>query len=173
MSDDDGVKKNRQCFSCNYANTPDNRDTCNYCGESFKVTDSGTMIADPKDPLYKGIPIQKLNLKKLPDTWYKTDDSLDFLTMIKKDSNPEDLLPRIYNVGENAGSFFVVMTGSFGAGLSKFIKKHVKDLQIFNLYNDHFFEEEPDVHNPLGTLGLGFEKVIVDKKKKKVKRGST
>ncbi len=165
MSDEE-VKKNRQCFACNYANTPDNRDTCNYCGESFKVTDSGTMIADPKDPLYKGIPIQKLNINKLPDGWYKTNDSQDFLEHIKKDANPEDLLPRIYNVGENAGSFFVIMTGSFGAGLSKFMKKHIKDLQIFNLYNDHFFDEEADVHNPIGTLGLGFEKVIVTKKKR-------
>ena len=167
---DEEIKKNRQCFSCNYANTPENRDTCNYCGESFKSTDGGTMIADPKDPLYKGIPIQKLDLDKFPDGWYKTPDSKEFLTFIKKESNPEDLLPRIYNVGENAGSFFVVMTGSFGAGLSKFMKKHIKDLQIFNLYNDHFFEEDSDVHNPIGTLGLGFEKVIVEPKKKVKKK---
>jgi len=75
-------------------------------------------------------------------------------------------LPKIYSLGENAGAFYAVLTGSTGAGLQKFLDKHQKDLSIFNCYSDHFFEDDEDVKkNPVGTWGIGFEKRIKDKKK--------
>jgi len=157
-------KKNRMCYKCNYGNTPENRDTCNYCGESFK--DGDITITNVEDPLYRGVPIQKVNPNKMPKGWYDTPITKEFLTDIKECSNKKDSLPKIYSLGENAGSFYVVLTGSTGAGLQKFLDKHHKDLSIFNCYSDHFFEDDEDVKkNPIGTWGIGFEKRIKEKKK--------
>jgi len=102
----------------------------------------------------------------LPKDWYNTDDTKDFIKHLKADCNKDDDLPRIYKLVENAGSFYVVMTGSTGMGLQKFLDKH-KELSIFNIYTDHYYQDEEEIqHNPIGMFAIGFEKRQQDTKKK-------
>lgn len=157
------MKKNRQCYACNYARTPANRDTCNYCGQAFDATDNIKKITDTKDPSFVGLPVQKLNTVKLPKDWYTSPDVLDFLECLKTGANKDDDLPRIYKISENAGSFYTVLTGSTGSGLQKFLDKH-KELAIYNCYTDHYYQDHEEItHNPTGMFAIGFEKRVTPK----------
>jgi len=145
---------NKLCKGCSYANTPDNKDRCNYCGELF--TDTENMTVDVTSTGYNGIMINDLDLAKLPKAFAKSKDISKFLEMLKKYGNPDSC--KIWTVYKNMDSFCAILIGNSYETTHYFLKE-CPHLRLFNIYTDsNDYEDDGDPDNPAGYYGVSFEK---------------
>lgn len=143
----------RACNGCNYKNTPKDRDTCNFCGERFSVTDNKKPDVSKKG--FGGLAVKdiKTTQKDFPSGWENTKDTRDFVKALQ--GTPVEPNATIYKIQANAGNFYCIMSGCTFQGLTTFLESH-KHLKLFNVYCDQLIPNLTN-RNPPGTIGIAFE----------------